>query len=183
MAERIDRPFFLLLLLIEGAAGPGAAWGDQGVPEGVCQWRRVGESCWPQTQHPWVPLVPTQLYTWTGDRSVPTGKPFVLVGLLHNSCSKLFINSGKRGPCFGFVLLLLLILVGKPGAKSKVAAQAKPLRPLVPRAQPYSSHCRKQGGCRVAGRLSITFCFRETSRVKLPGALPCPALPLSCFTA
>lgn len=60
---------------------------------------------------------------------MPTGKLLMLVELLQNSSSKLLINAGQRSPCFSLVLPLLLILVGKPGAKSKLVAQTKPSAP------------------------------------------------------
>lgn len=108
--------------------------------------------------------VHTTVNVWTRDQSMPTGKLFVLGELLHNFSSKLLINAGKRGPCFSLFLLLLLILAGKSGAKSKLDAQAKrlhslPLAVSLKDPSPTAATVESREGCQVAGRLPHYFLF------------------------
>lgn len=163
---------------MEGAARPRAARGDQGIPEGVSQQKRTGEShCHNHDTHGCggASGVHTTVNIWTRDQSMPTGK------LLHNSSSKLLINAGKRGPRFSLFLLLLLILAGKSRAKSKLATQAKPLHSLR-QPSPTAATVESRGGCQVAGRLPIIFCFCETSLGETAKCLALPCAAAFLFT-
>ena len=112
----------------------------------------------------------------------------MLVGLLHNSSSKLLTNAGKRGPRFSLVLLLLLTLAEKPGAKSKVAAQVKPLCSLPLAATPREPSLQQpppkaEGDAVLPADSPLLSASVKQAWMKLPKVLPCPVLPLSCFTA